>query len=205
MHRLLLYPDHPFGIGEIWGKRFNPQLGRLEPFLVTTAPDLSKDFVYAKERKLIEDIRGELRQGRRCQVYATFTGEHDVAARLESASSGRAARRCTTANSADAETRALVREAAQRRRRSRGRHPKLVKQASIFLPFQRSTCTRPAIRTIRCYRPRAGRGASDRHPVRASFVSKATTQTTCLRSMGKKMLVALIMRASSRARHSFSR
>ena len=24
MHRLLLYPDHPFGIGEIWGKRFNP-------------------------------------------------------------------------------------------------------------------------------------------------------------------------------------
>jgi hypothetical protein len=39
--------------------------------------------VYAKERKLIEDIREELRQGRRCQVYATFTGEHDVAARLE--------------------------------------------------------------------------------------------------------------------------
>jgi hypothetical protein len=50
---------------------------------VTTAPDLREDFVYAKERKLIEDIRGELRQGRRCQVYATFTGEHDVAARLE--------------------------------------------------------------------------------------------------------------------------
>ena len=36
MHRLLLYPDHPFGIGEIWGKRFNPHLGCLEPFLVTT-------------------------------------------------------------------------------------------------------------------------------------------------------------------------
>ena len=39
--------------------------------------------MYAKERRLIEDIRGELQRGRRCQVYATFTGEHDVAARLE--------------------------------------------------------------------------------------------------------------------------
>src|SRR6267154_84001 len=30
MHRLLLYPDHPFGIGEIWGKRFNPTIGGFE-------------------------------------------------------------------------------------------------------------------------------------------------------------------------------
>ena len=28
LHRLLLYPDHPFGVGEIWGKRFDPQEGR---------------------------------------------------------------------------------------------------------------------------------------------------------------------------------
>ena len=32
MHRLLLYPDHPFGIGEIWGKRFNPHLVVLSRF-----------------------------------------------------------------------------------------------------------------------------------------------------------------------------
>jgi hypothetical protein len=84
MHRLLLYPDHPFDIGEIWGKRFNPQTKHYESFLVTEAPELAKDVVYSKERRLIEDIRKELRQGRRCQVYATFTGEFDVAARLES-------------------------------------------------------------------------------------------------------------------------
>jgi hypothetical protein len=83
MHRLLLYPDHPFDVGEIWGKRFNSQENRYEQFLVTIAPDLSKDVVYPKERRLIEDIRAELRYGRRCQVYATFTGEFDVAARLE--------------------------------------------------------------------------------------------------------------------------
>jgi hypothetical protein len=73
MHRLLLYPDHPFGIGEIWGKRFNPTIGGYEPFLVATAPDLAEDFVYAKERRLIEDIRGELQKGRRCQVYRLDT------------------------------------------------------------------------------------------------------------------------------------
>jgi hypothetical protein len=39
--------------------------------------------IFPKERKLVEDIREELRQGRRCRVYATFTGEFDVAARLE--------------------------------------------------------------------------------------------------------------------------
>jgi hypothetical protein len=30
MHRLLLYPDHPLDIGEIWGKRFNPQTKHYE-------------------------------------------------------------------------------------------------------------------------------------------------------------------------------
>src|SRR5258708_34688988 len=77
-HRLLLYPDHPFGIGDIWAKRFDPQVGRLVPFLVTRAPELPQEIVYPKERKLIEDIQEELREGRRGQVYATFTGEHDV-------------------------------------------------------------------------------------------------------------------------------
>src|SRR5260370_17430130 len=60
MHRLLLYPDHPFGIGEIWGKRFNSHLGCLEPFLVTPAPALSEHFVYAKDRNLIQDIPAQL-------------------------------------------------------------------------------------------------------------------------------------------------
>lgn len=41
---------------------------------------------YAKEQRLVEDIREELRQGRRCQVYATFTGQHDVTGRLPTCS-----------------------------------------------------------------------------------------------------------------------
>ena len=54
---------------------------------------------------------------------------------------------------------------------------------------------RPATRFTRCGRPRAGRGVSgQKHPVHVKFlVAKGTTQTMCLRLMGKKMLVALMM------------
>jgi hypothetical protein len=83
MHRLLLYPDHPFGIGEIIGRAFDPKRKKMVPFLVTRAPELPRDVVFPKEQRLIDDIREELREGRRCQVYATFTHEHDVPERLE--------------------------------------------------------------------------------------------------------------------------
>lgn len=53
------------------------------PFFVTEPAELSETDSYAMERRLIEDIREELRQGRRCQIYATFTGKHDVTGRLE--------------------------------------------------------------------------------------------------------------------------
>jgi len=47
-------------------------------FLVTTPQNLKEDGLYSKERALIADVREELSQGRRCQVYATYTGEKDV-------------------------------------------------------------------------------------------------------------------------------
>ena len=48
MHWLLLYPDHPFAIGEIWAKRFNPQTKHQESFLVTEAPELGKDVMHPR-------------------------------------------------------------------------------------------------------------------------------------------------------------
>ena len=196
MHRLLLYPDHPFGIGEIWGKRFNPQLGSLEPFLVTTAPDLSKDFVYAKERKLIEDIRGELRQGRRCQVYATFTGEHDVAARLERVLRQAGLRVAVLRPTVPT----LKRELWYEKQLKDGVevvvcHPKLVETGLDLLAFPTLYFyqTGYSLHTLRQASRRSWR-IGQKHPVKVKFfVSKATTQTTCLRLMGKKMLVALMM------------
>jgi hypothetical protein len=196
MHRLLLYPDHPFGIGEVWGKRFNPTIGGYEPFLVTTAPDLPEDFVYAKERKLIEDIRRELGQGRRCQVYATFTGEHDVAARLERVLRQAGLRVAVLRPTVPT----LKRELWYERQLKDGVevvicHPKLVETGLDLLAFPTLYFyeTGYSLHTLRQASRRSWR-IGQKHPVKVKFmVSKATTQTTCLRLMGKKMLVALMM------------
>lgn len=64
MHRLLLYPDHPFGIEAIYGNAFNPESKQVEEFFVTDPPDLDESALYPKEVKLIEDIREEIRQGK---------------------------------------------------------------------------------------------------------------------------------------------
>lgn len=32
--------------------------------------DLDEEYVYAKERRLLEEVKAELARGRRCQIYA---------------------------------------------------------------------------------------------------------------------------------------
>jgi hypothetical protein len=196
MHRLLLYPDHPFDIGEIWGKRFNPQTKFYESFQVTEAPDLPKNFAYPKERRLIEDIRKELRQGRRCQVYATFTGEFDVAARLESVLRGAGMRVAVLRPSVTT----LKRELWYEKQLKEGVevvicHPKLVETGLDLLAFPTIYFyeTGYSLHTLRQASRRSWR-IGQTCPVRVKFlITKETTQTTCLRLMGKKMLVALMM------------
>ena len=83
LNTLLLYPDHPYGFDEIWVRRFDPVAKRYERFFVAAPAELNRKHTYAKEAHLIRDIQQELRMGRRCQVYATFTGEKDVNGRLE--------------------------------------------------------------------------------------------------------------------------
>jgi hypothetical protein len=196
MHRLLLYPDHPYGIGEIWGKRFDPVAGRFEGFLVTTAPDLPEAALQAKERKLLEDIREELRQGRRCQIYVTFTGEHDVAARLEYVLRNAGLRVAVLRPSVST----LKREAWYQKQLKDGvevviAHPKLVETGLDLLAFPTLyfVQTGYSLHTLRQASRRSWR-IGQKRPVRVKFlVYGRTTQTTCLRLMGKKMLVALMM------------
>jgi hypothetical protein len=196
LHRLMLYPDHPFGIGDIIGKRFDPQEKRPVPFLVTTAPDLPKDQLYPKEQKLIDDIREELRQGRRCQVFATFTGEHDVPARLEEILRGAGFKVAVLRSSVPA----LKREQWYAQRVKEGvevviGHPKLVETGLDLLWFPTITFyeTGYSLHTLRQASRRSWR-IGQRYPVRVKFlIYEGTTQRTCLRLMGKKMLVALMM------------
>ncbi|HEX2918269.1 MAG TPA: helicase-related protein, partial [Edaphobacter sp.] len=83
LNTLLLYPDHPYDFDQIWARAYDPQSREHVRFLVTEPENLTRDTLYAKERALIADIKDELRQGRRCQVYATYTGQKDVTLRLQ--------------------------------------------------------------------------------------------------------------------------
>jgi hypothetical protein len=74
-------------------------------------------------------------------------------------------------------------------------HPKLVETGLDLLAFPTLYFyeTGYSLHTLRQASRRSWR-IGQKHPVKVKFfVSKATTQTTCLRLMGKKMLVALMM------------
>jgi len=80
---LLLYPDHPYGLGTLYGAEFDPELKRNVRFVIAETQHLPEEQLYSKERKLIEEIKKELAEGRRCQVFAVYTQKHDVTARLQ--------------------------------------------------------------------------------------------------------------------------
>jgi hypothetical protein len=66
MDALLLYPDRPRGLGTLQGCAANEE-GERERFVISEAADLHENFVYAKERRLIEKVNEELASGRKVQ------------------------------------------------------------------------------------------------------------------------------------------
>jgi hypothetical protein len=40
------------------GREFNPETGRRESFLISATRDLNEKLIYAKERRLLEEIHG---------------------------------------------------------------------------------------------------------------------------------------------------
>jgi hypothetical protein len=84
LNALLLYPDHAWNIGDLYGYEYDPETQRRERFLIAQPEDLDQGFVYAKERRLVEIVKEELQLGRRCcHVYAVYTRKRDVTRRLE--------------------------------------------------------------------------------------------------------------------------
>jgi superfamily II DNA or RNA helicase len=195
LNTLLLYPDHPFGIGPIWGKRRNENRG-WERFLIADAPDLPQDRLYSKERKLVEMVQAELAQGRLCHVFAVYTKQHDVTARisevLERAGIRTAVLRSTVPTN--------QREAWYAKKVAEGiqvviSHPKLVETGLDLLDFPTLIFyqTGYSLHTLRQSSRRSWRIGQDR-PVRVFFLcQEGTMQTKCLRLMGKKLLVALTL------------
>jgi len=196
LNTLLLYPDHPYEFEEIWARALDPSTKEYYKFLVARPRELARNALYSKETTLIEDIREELRQGRRCQVYATYTGEKDVNARLEQVLSAAGLRVAVLRSSVPTQKR----EEWYDRQLESGVevvvcHPKLVETGLDLLAFPTLYFyqTGYSLHTLRQASRRSWR-IGQRHPVRVKFLTyKGTMQEICLRLMGKKMLVALMM------------
>ena len=196
LNTLLLYPDHPYGLGTLYGTEFDPEVKHNVRFVIAETQDLPEDQLYSKERKLIEEIKKELAEGRRCQVFAVYTQKHDVTARLERILNNEGIRTAVLRASVDTSKR----EAWYTRQIKEGvqvviSHPKLVETGLDLLDFPTIIFYESgySLHTLRQASRRSWR-IGQRRPVRVKFLCyEGTMQTACLRLMGKKLLVALTM------------
>jgi len=196
LNTLLLYPDHPYGLGTLYGTEFDPELKRNVRFVIAETQDLPEEELYSKERKLIEEIKKELAKGRRCQVFAVYTQKHDVTARLQRILNNEGIRTAVLRSSVDTSKR----EAWYARQIKEGvqvviSHPKLVETGLDLLDFPTIIFYESgySLHTLRQASRRSWR-IGQRRPVRVKFLCyEGTMQTACLRLMGKKLLVALTM------------
>lgn len=196
LNALLAYPDRLYGFGDLIGREFNPETQRREPFLIAATRDLDENFVYAKERRLVEEIKASLDRGRRVQVYAVYTQKRDVTRRLERilAKEGIRVALLTT------EVAPELREAWYERQLRAGVqvvicHPRLVQTGLDLWSFPDIFFyeTGYSIYTLRQASRRSWR-IGQRSNVNVKFFYYADTmQETCVRLMGKKLLVSLAM------------
>lgn len=196
LNALLLYPDRPFGLGNLWGWEYDPETQRRERFLIAEAPDLDEEFAYAKERALVAEVKGELRLGRRCQVYAVYTQKRDVTRRLERILAKEGIRVAVLTTEVVPE----LREGWYERQLRAGVqvvicHPKLVQTGLDLIGFPTLLFyqTGYSIYVLRQASRRSWRIGQDL-PVKVKYLHySGTMQESCLRLMGRKLLVALAM------------
>jgi superfamily II DNA or RNA helicase len=196
MNALLLYPDRPYGLGTLHGYRTDKETGEREKFVISEPADLDENYVYAKERRLIEEIKSELAKGRNVQVFAVYTRKRDVTRRLVELLRKDGIR----TEVLTAETPPEQREAWYERQLRNGMqvcicHPKLVQTGLDLLHFPTIffVQTGYSIYTLRQASRRSWR-IGQREPVRVAFFTYSdTAQESCLRLMGKKLLVSLAM------------
>ncbi len=196
LNALLLYPDRPFHFGDLFGWEYDPETQRREKFLIAETEDLDEERVYAKERRLVEEVKAELGCGRRCQIYAVYTQKRDVTRRLERILSDAGIRVAVLTTEVPPE----AREAWYERQLRAGVqavicHPKLVQTGLDLIEFPTILFyeTGYSIYVLRQASRRSWR-IGQRAPVNVKFLHYAETmQETCLRLMGKKLLVSLAM------------
>jgi hypothetical protein len=196
MNALMLYPDRPFDLGALYGYFRDPETKERERFLIAEAPDLDENFVYAKERRLLEDIKREISRGRRCQIYAVYTKKRDVTRRLERILSQEGIRVAVLTTEVKPENL----EAWYERQVTSGVqtvicHPKLVQTGLDLIDFPTIIYyqTGTSIYTLRQASRRSWR-IGQRRGVKVIFLHYGNSvQEILLRLMGKKLLISLAM------------
>ena len=196
LNALLMYADRPYDVGELYGWELNPETGRRERFLIAQTADLDRECLWAKERRLLEIVKGELRAGRRCHVYAVYTQKRDVTRRLESILVREGIR--VAVLTADVPTE--KRETWFERKLQEGIqvticHPKIIETGLDLLnhPSLIFYESGYSLHTLRQASRRSWR-IGQWQPVRVYYLYYADTlQSACLRLMGKKLLVSLAM------------
>ena len=196
MNALLLYPDRPFLMGDLTASVLNPENGERERVVISSPADLDREFRYAKERRLIDEVKAEIANGRKCQIFAVYTQKRDVTRRLQHLLSAEGIRVEVLTTEVSPERR----EAWYEDRLRNGMqvciaHPKLVmtgldllETPSIF--FYETGYSTHVLRQASRRSWRIGQ----RKPVRVCYMSYAdTAQERCLRLMGKKMQVSLAL------------
>ncbi len=196
LNALLLYPDRPFRLGNLFGWEYDPETQRRERFLIAETPDLNEDHVYAKERRLVEEVKAELARSRRCQIYAVYTQKRDVTRRLEHILTNEGIRVALLTTDVPPE----AREGWYDRQLRAGVqavicHPKLVQTGLDLIDFPTILFyeTGYSIYVLRQASRRSWR-IGQRLPVKVKYLHYAETmQESCLRLMGKKLMVSLAM------------
>jgi len=196
LNALLLYPDRPFHLGDLVGWEYDPETQRREKFLIAKPPDLNENHIYAKERRLVEEVKSELARGRRCQIYAVYTQKRDVTRRLETILTNEGIRVAVLTADVPPETRVGWYDRQLRNGVQAGIcHPKLVQTGLDLIDFPTILFyeTGYSIYVLRQASRRSWR-IGQRLPVKVKYLHYAETmQESCLRLMGKKLLVSLAM------------
>lgn len=196
LNALLLYPDRPFSMGQLWGVAYDEETQRRERFLIADPPDLDESIVYAKEHRLVELVQSEVQNRRGVQVYATYTQKRDVTRRIESILSQAGIRAAVLTT----QTAPEEREAWYERQLKAGvqafiGHPRLV-QTGLDLMFCPAIIwyeTGYSTFTLRQASRRSWRIGQTK-PVTVRFLCyENTAQVGCLRLMGRKLLVSMAL------------
>jgi hypothetical protein len=197
LNALLLYPDHPWNIGDLYGYEYDPETQRRERFLIAQPEDLDQQFVYAKERRLVELVKAELQMGRRCcHVYAVYTRKRDVTRRLETILAREGIRVAVLTSDVPPEKReAWIAQRVRDGVQVTISHPKIIETGIDLLNHASLIFFESgySLHTLRQASRRSWR-IGQSQPVRAFYLHyEETMQSSCLRLMGKKLLVSLAM------------